>query len=258
MPRKIRLPIAVIYAFARTADDFADEGEATAAQRLELLNQFETQVLHLSTESSNNPIFIALKQVCADFKLHLPYLQQLMTAFKQDVEKTRYQNYVELMFYCQHSANPVGRLLLQLFQHHNEETCHYSDALCTALQLINFLQDLHQDFSEHGRIYIPLDEMRQFGVSSLHFDLQQSDESMLNLYRFQVRRAHQLLLKGVPLGKRLPGRAGFEIRLIIASALQIIQLLWHQPQVFSRPRLKSWMWLPILSRALRGNHKLSL
>ena len=249
LPPRLRRPIAVIYAFARTADDLADEGNATAQQRLQQLEAYGRQ---LDQGASDEPIFIALAHVRQQYDLPLSLFHDLLHAFKMDVTNKRYANFSQVLHYCQYSANPVGRLLLYLNRCVTPQALQYSDAICTALQLINFYQDLAQDYMENGRIYIPEDEMQRFGVTEQHFQTLNSDRAMQDLMALQVQRARDMLLSGQQLGTILTGRMGFELRLIIAGGLCICDKLTNNNgNVFARPRLTKTDWLNMFWYALR-------
>ena len=251
LPRTLRQPIAVIYAFARSADDFADEGQLSEQQRLEKLNAYSQQLEALGKTQATDPIFIALNDVINRHQLPLPLFNDLLTAFKQDVTKKRYANFTEVLNYCQHSANPVGRLLLHLIHQATPENLQRSDAICSALQLINFLQDIHQDYDENNRIYFPQDEMQQWGVNETMIKQQQSDDAMRSLVNQQLQRAKTMMLSGAPLGNRIPGRFGLQLRMMINGGLQVLKLLENQQQnVFSRPRLNTRDWFTIVFNSL--------
>ncbi len=253
LPRRLRYPIAAIYAFARQADDLADEGSLSNEQRLEQLAKLRQKLATIeSGKIPDDPVYIALADTISQFHLPMEYFYDLLSAFEQDVEKKRYEDFGELMDYCRHSANPVGRLLLHLNGTTGRRLLGYSDAICSALQLINFYQDLQQDYEEMGRIYIPQDEMRKHHVTEKHFASQSSDASMQALMRQQIQRANKLLNAGAPLGKQLGGRLGFEIRLITAAASRVIMKLHAQDDVFSRPRLQAYDWLWVFWKALRA------
>jgi squalene synthase HpnC len=252
LPRKLRRPIAVIYAFARNADDFADEGHYNSAQRLALLNGYSAKLQQLERgERSDDPVFIALSDVIAQHQLPLSLFYDLLSAFAQDVTKKRYSDFAELLDYCRRSANPVGRLLLHLSGNASARQLQLSDQVCSALQLINFYQDLAQDFSENERIYIPEDEMRRYGVGSEHFAVRSSEVEMVELFRFQIARAREMMLEGKALGRGLRGRFGLEIRLIIEGGLAVIERLEQCAEApFTRPRLRNRDWLRAIWRAL--------
>jgi len=254
LPRRMRLPTAAIYAFARRADDFADEGNLSDEQRLTELEQLAQQVEHLfNGEESDDPVFIALADCVKEFSLPKALFIDLIDAFKQDVTQKRYADFGELMQYCRRSANPVGRLMLYLYGQTDRKSLAQSDAICSALQLINFYQDMAQDFNELDRIYIPQDEIRASFVNETYFKNQRTDGPMILLMRKQYERAHKLLQGGAPLGKSLKGRFGFEIRLIIAGGSRILLKLDKQTDdLFSRPRLDFNDWLWIFWKALRA------
>ena len=252
LPAHIRQPISVIYAFARTADDFADEGDLAQDERLQKLNHYDELLTQISeNEPVDDPIFIALKDVIQQYSIPVQLFHDLLTAFKQDVTKTRYENFGEVMQYCRYSANPVGRLLLHLYGETSEKSMAYSDAVCSALQLINFYQDIGQDFDENNRIYLPLDEMKKHGVELFHLEKRISDAAMQNLMRMQIERAMKLLQSGAPLGKILKGRIGLEIRMVILGGSKVAEKLANNmDDLFTRPRLTRWNMLNILMRSL--------
>ena len=252
LPQHLRDPVAVIYSFARNADDLADEGDYSPEERQQLLADYEIQLHHLETgKAVSDPVFIALADVIVRFQLPLALFQDLLSAFKQDVTQHRYASFEQVLDYCQRSANPIGRLLLYLYQHATPSQLLLSDHICTALQLINFLQDLTQDYEEHNRIYLPQDEMQRFGVSEAQLRDRINDTAMHNLVGLQIQRASALLLAGAPLGNQLPGRIGLELRLIIAGGSRILQKLHHNDgDVFRRPRLYKTDYLHMLWHAV--------
>lgn len=252
LPRRLRRPVAVIYAFARSADDIADEGEADAAGRLRALDEFSARLTQLDQgETGNDPIFIALADVIESCQLPRSLFHDLLSAFRQDVTQKRYADFVEVLDYCRRSANPVGRLLLHLNGDASEANLRASDKICSALQLINFLQDLQQDYRENGRIYLPQDEMQRFGVDESWLDTSRSDEKMQALVTLQLKRIEKMLGEGAVLGARLKGRFGFEIRLIIAAGMRTAEKLsQHGGDVFARPRLGRSDYLRVVWQAL--------
>ncbi len=254
LPKKLRLPIAVIYTFAREADDIADEGNASPDERLAALEAFSEQLDAIGRgEAMQSPIFIALADVIEKHHLPLSLFHDLLTAFKSDIRRQRYQNFGEVIQYCRHSANPVGRLLLHLDNSATEENLACSDMICTSLQLINFLQDIHQDLVENNRIYLPQDELQQFGVSEEDIRNRVTSPNTQNLLRFQIQRAHKLMQSGAPLGKILKGRLGLEIRMIIMGGSRVLYKLNQQADnIFSRPRLNKYDLVWILWKAIRA------
>ncbi len=252
LPTRLRRPVAVIYTFARQADDFADEGDYSTAERLRRLDAWEDELWNILTQRpSREPVFIALADVVKHHALPVQLFADLLSAFRQDVEKTRYADFAEVQDYCRRSANPVGRLLLHLHDDAGPDNLQLSDQICTTLQLINFLQDLQQDYQEHQRIYLPQDEMAAAGVTERHLAEQISDRAMQDLIDRQLQRAGALLRAGAPLGDRLGGRFGLEIRLIIQAAGRVLgKLQNHQGDVFRRPRLRRRDYAGIVLAAL--------
>lgn len=239
LPKHLRQPIAAIYAFARQADDFADEDSHDAAHRLALLDGFSAQLQRIvRNEPLEDPVFIALADTINKHHLPISLFEDLLTAFRRDVTQKRYASFDDLLSYCRCSANPVGRLVLHLTKQDSDLDLQQSDHICTALQLINFYQDLAQDFHELRRIYIPQDEMARFGIDETYFGGRKTDDAMQALMRFQYARAYDMMMAGAPLAWRLRGRIGWEIRVTVAGGLRVLQRLQQgADDVFARPRL---------------------
>jgi len=252
VPKTLRAPIAAIYAFARSADDLADEGDVEASVRLARLQDYRDRLQALArSDAVDDPVFIAVADSVRRYMLPLSLFDDLLTAFIQDVSTTRYATTTEVLDYCRYSANPVGRLLLHLNGVANEPNQRDADAICTALQLINFLQDLEQDYVENNRIYIPQQAMQRHGVDESWFARRRCDAAMRALIDEQIDQARTLLLLGAPLAWRLSGRFGLEIRLTVAGGLRILQRLAQaREDVFSRPRLQLADKLWMIKRAL--------
>lgn len=255
LPAAMREPVAAIYEFARSADDFADEGDRTPEQRRALLAEYQAELNAIENGSaSQHPVFLRLRPVIARHRLPLQLFRDLLDAFVQDVGKDRYRDFAELMDYCRRSADPVGRLLLHLFGHATVENLRRSDAICSALQLINHWQDVGIDAAkgEHGRIYLPQDDMARFKVRDDDIVRRIASAEFLALLRFQVDRARALMLSGAALGWDLPGRIGLEIRAIVAGGLRILDKIEAVDyDVYTqRPVLKPPDWIPILWHSL--------
>jgi squalene synthase HpnC len=251
LPRQLQRPISVIYAFARSADDFADEGDLSKDIRLTRLDNYVSKLDAIRAQHEvTDPIFIALADVIARHQLPFEPFYDLLAAFRQDVTKQRYADYAEVLDYCRHSANPVGRLVLHLAREATPDNLRDSDAICTALQLINFWQDLDQDLSENDRIYLPQDEMAACGVTIEQLAARRSDTALRSLLDTQIERARHLIVSGAPLGHRLKGRLGLEIRATVQGGLGVLDALARREDLFARPRLRRRDWLGILWRAL--------
>jgi squalene synthase HpnC len=225
LPKHLRRPVEIIYNFARQADDFADEGDFPNEERLAQLDGFRIELECIaSNEPPQTPLFGDVAEIVAEHQLPLQLFHDLLDAFSQDVVKKRYANFDEVLDYCRRSANPVGRLLLHLYQEATPTNLAYADDICTALQLINFWQDVKKDYAI-GRIYLPQDEMAQFDVTEQHIAQGRANKEWRNLMRFQTDRASDMMKRGAPLGSILTGRTGLEMRMIIAGGNRIIHKL---------------------------------
>jgi squalene synthase HpnC len=252
LPPEFRHPVALIYRFAREADDFADEGELSDADRLDRLEGFRRHLRRIEHgEPADVHWFGALDGVIRRYGLPPGSFFDLLSAFSQDVSKKRYADFAELLDYCRRSANPIGRLLLHLFGRATPENLARSDSICTALQLVNFWQDVPVDYAK-GRIYLPQDEMSRHAVTERHIAGRLCDDAWRSLMRFQVERARGMLGHGAPLGRALPGRIGLEIRATVQGGLRILEKLEAAgyDMFRHRPVLKWHDWPVILSRAL--------
>ncbi|MDP1635613.1 MAG: squalene synthase HpnC [Gallionellaceae bacterium] len=251
MPRRLRKPVAAIYHFARAADDIADEGELPDRERLQQLDDFRDELDHIANgEMPLSPLFQRLAVEIDAHHLPMQPFHDLLDAFSQDVVKKRYANYEELLDYCRRSANPVGNLLLHLYEEVTPFTLACSDAICTALQLINFWQDVTKDWNI-GRVYLPQDDLARFNVSETQIAAGHCDERWRALMKFEVDRARALMLSGKPLGSILTGRIGLEMRMIIQGGLRILDKLEAADyDMFKRrPVLKPYDWVIMLARS---------
>lgn len=268
VPRRLREPIESIYWFARSADDIADEGDAPPGARLAALEEYlgRLDVIESSLEAgkvelkglSDDSNWSRLAQVIAEHKLPIALFRDLIYAFSQDVVKTRYADFAELESYCRRSANPVGRLLLHLFGASTEQNVRDSDAICTALQLLNFCQDIAID-RRKDRLYIPLDELAASGVTIESIDNAIVDLRWQRLFDVQLERAASLLERGKPLALRLPGRFGLELRAIVAGGERIAaRLRATQGDVYrGRPVLGRLDWIAVGWRTLVPSRPIS-
>lgn len=253
LPKRLVPAVEAIYAFARSADDLADEGDAAPAARLAALTAYEDALASIArSEAQTDPMFARLAGVIDSFKLPLQPFHDLLSAFKQDVVTSRYASFGLLLDYCRRSANPVGLLMLHLYGAADERNVQESDAICSSLQLINFLQDVAIDRGK-DRIYIPLADLASHGVAPEQLDRQDADARWRALMAFQAGRARAMMLQGAPLALRLPGRIGWELRLVVQGGLRILDAIEAvNYDVFrKRPQLKTRDWVAILWRALR-------
>lgn len=259
-PPALRPPIVAIYHFARTADDIADEGDVPPEQRLASLAAMR-ESLHAAAsgrwQDSDWPqVFEPLSQAIDRHALPVPLLDDLLRAFEQDVRHTanghRYADLPELLDYCSRSANPVGRLLLHLYGIGDELSLRQSDAICSALQLINFWQDISRDHAR-GRHYLPANVLARHGVRIEDFTPSSGDGRCAAVVHELCSDARQRMVRGAPLATRIPGRAGWELLLVVQGGLRILDhcaaLGWHTWQ--TRPRLRKRDLPVLLWRALR-------
>ncbi|MGH2575833.1 MAG: squalene synthase HpnC [Ignavibacteria bacterium] len=197
IPKEKRKYIYSIYAFARAADDFADELtiEGGKEKRLSLLDEWHGKLIDCFNGKTYDPIFIALRQTVEDCSIPIELLENLLKAFKQDVVKNRYETFEEVLLYCKNSANPVGRLVLMIFGRKDEKMFSYSDAICTALQLTNFWQDIRVDLKKN-RIYVPQEDLKKFRYSEEDLFECRLNTNFKNLMKFEIERTEKLFGEG--------------------------------------------------------------
>ena len=256
-PPHLRPPIAAIYHFARTADDLADEGDASPTERLADLALFRSGLEGSAPALARWPqVFGPLAVQRTAHALPDDLLHALLDAFVQDVEKTRdatgYRNHAELLDYCSRSANPVGRLLLHLYGVTDATSLAMSDSICSALQLINFWQDLSVDIPR-GRLYLPQDACDRFGVTQNDILARKITPATTKLIAACADLAGASMQKGTPLVHRLPGRAGWELRLVVQGGLRILDKMAAMDfaTLQRRPRLVPRDYAIMLWRAVR-------
>ncbi len=254
IPKRLRKDVAIVYWFARTADDLADEGFDPEEKRLENLNKFEEELKLALDGKSINEYFIELNRTIIKHSLKREYFFDLLSAFKQDVIKKRYKTFDELEDYCRRSANPVGRIILDLFNIKNSDAIKYSDMICTALQLTNFYQDTVIDFMK-GRIYYPEDEMLKFGVTEKMFELHQFNSNIKSLVKNSVDRTQLLFDAGKNILPFLSGRFKLEIKWTIAGGEKILQKIRKNDfnVFFERPFLSKLDYFFILLKSIFNN-----
>jgi squalene synthase HpnC len=224
VPAPLRPHVCAVYAFARRADDFADEARF-AGRRLARLAAWERRLeAAVAGEPARNPVFLALAHTIREFDLPAAPFHHLLSAFRQDVTTTHYPTYKTLLDYCRRSADPVGRLVLMLFGHRDERLFIGSDAICTALQLTNFWQDVAVD-AARGRVYLPADEMARFGVTADDLQADTATEGLRELIAFQVARTRALFRQGAPLCDRLEGRLAMEIKTVWLGGMGLLDAI---------------------------------
>ena len=208
LPKDKRKYVYAIYAFARAADDFADEEgiEGGAPKRVALLDEWNQKLKDCYNGKAYDPIFIALGKTVQDCRIPIKPQEDLLSAFKQDVVKSRYNTFDEVLDYCTRSANPVGRLVLMIFGCHDDEFFKYSDKICTALQLTNFWQDVEVDLRK-DRIYLPEEDIKQFGYSYRQLEMKQDNENFRVLMKYEAERTQAIFDEGKKLIEMTAGNA---------------------------------------------------
>lgn len=263
LPKHLRSAVTAIYAFARRADDIADEGNAHAQQRLAELNAFDQALLHMqacnleATHFDNVPesIFINLQREIRQHDLPIAPLRDLLVAFRQDVAHQPFQDDADLLAYCRYSANPVGRLLLHLYRKTDETSLLMSDQICSGLQLVNFWQDIAID-TQRQRYYVPADRLAGYGMSHEALDNHQLNAHWPQLMQENTAFARKILIAGAPLCTRLRGRPALELKLIVQGGLRILEKIDDVAgDVFHhRPILNKKDWALIAWRGIRNKH----
>ncbi|MBV8502394.1 MAG: squalene synthase HpnC [Paucibacter sp.] len=256
-PPRLRPAVAAIYHFARTADDLADEGEHGPEQRQADLRAFRADLSAIEAGRPPSPrwaeaIFIPLALVLRQFRLPVPLLHALLDAFEQDLSKHAYADRAELLRYCERSANPIGRLLLHLYGIQDGLALQRSDSICTALQLINFWQDLSRD-GPRGRVYVPDADLNRFGIRREQMLACADHPPARAMVRQLCDWAETMMKSGAPLAFRIPGRAGWELRLVIQGGLRILEKIraMQYASLTHRPALTALDAPLLFWRALR-------
>jgi len=237
-PREMRRHLAVLYAYCRTVDDLGDEA---SADRLVLLDRFERELDAAIAGLARHPVLVALQGTIARFALPREPFAALIEANRVDQRRSSYATFGELRAYCERSANPVGRLVLMLYGHRDERLFSLSDATCTGLQLANFWQDLKRD-ARSGRVYLPRDEMAEYGVAESDLVAERAFANLKDLMRFQVERARAYFRAGLPLLGHVHGHLRVDLSLFSLGGLAILRkierqgydVLSHRPTL-SRP-----------------------
>jgi len=221
LPPHLRPHVAAIYAFARTADDFADEPRFEG-RRSQALGAWESLLENCYHREVQHPVFIALRDTVRRHNIPIGPLRALLTAFRMDLTKHRYATFSELIGYCTHSANPVGQLVLFVHGHHEPALHRFSDEICSALQIANFLQDLSVDIPR-GRVYIPADDLVHFGVSYDDMLGRRVTEEFRELMHYEVARVRAMFHRGRPLIRKVSPGLSMELDATWRGGMAILQ-----------------------------------
>lgn len=259
LPRPLRKHLAAIYAFARIADDYADEDSRCPSERLQLLDQWERHLWNAYAGRPEVPVFVALADTVQRFSIPPDPFCALLSAFRYDACFQPFPTFDTLRQYCAQSADPVGHLVLYLFGYRDERRQALASAICTGLQLTNFWQDLAIDAAK-GRLYLPLDELSEFGVTQEQILRGERTEQVRRLLARQVQRTKEFFRRGAALADSVDGRLAREVRLFILGGLEILHQLERQGyDAFARrPKLSGWDRVRILIRALSASSPVPL
>jgi len=252
VPATLRPAVVAIYRFARSADDIADEGDASDEVRLALLASYDAALDAIARgETPQGAPFSELANAIRAHDLPIGLFHALISAFRQDVTTKRYATYADVTDYCERSANPVGRLLLALYRRQGGDNLRWSDAVCTGLQLTNFWQDVAIDWQK-DRVYLPQEDLDRFGVTLGHIADGRLDAGMRELMRFETARTRALLESGRPMVRALPWRVGLELSAVIAGGLRILSRIDAAGgDVFERrPVLRKRDWAVVAYHAI--------
>lgn len=250
LPRTLRQHFFGVYAYCRWADDLADETGDTL-RSLELLDWWERQLDDCYRADAQHPVFVALAETITTFAIPVDPFRDLLTAFRQDQRQTRYETFDELLGYCRHSANPVGRIVLHLGRCVTDENLRLSDSVCTGLQLANFCQDVARDYAR-GRIYLPRESWRQFGYDEAMFARHECNAAFRKLLQHEVDRAANFLHDGWPLVKSVSRELQTDVALFIRGGIAILHEIRRQNYDvwFRRPVVTKWTKLKLIGASL--------
>lgn len=223
LPRALRQHFYHIYAYCRWSDDLADE-PPDARESAALLDWWEAQLDACYRGRARHPVFVALAETIAQFDIPREPLADLLIAFRQDGHVTRYESFDDLLGYCRHSANPVGRLVLYLGRCHGPRQVELSDAICTGLQLVNFLQDIEEDW-QRGRVYLPQESLRQHGYDEAQLSTRTYNDAFRELMAAECERAQGFLRRGLPLVDLVPRELALDVWLFAHGGLQVLERL---------------------------------
>jgi len=254
LPQEKRPYIQAIYAFSRIADDYADELNIPREERLEKLNDWEEKLHQCYEGNADHPVFIALKDTVNRNDIPIGPLKDLLTAFKRDVVQNRYETFEDLLSYCKCSANPVGRLVLMIFNYRDEKLFDLSDCICTALQLTNFWQDVRVD-REKDRLYIPIEDMRRYGYSPDNWKDGIFNDGFRKLLKYEVERTREMFYKGAELPSLVAKDLQLELKLIWFGGMEILWMIEKNrcDVINSRPQFNTFNKFKIFLRGFIFN-----
>lgn len=252
LPSRLRQHFYNVYAYCRISDDLGDEVGDPAAS-IELLDQWQTELDACYSGSPKHPVFVALKETVREFDIPKHEFSDLLIAFRQDQTVTRFETFDDLLGYCRYSANPVGHLVLYLCGYRDAERQQLSDFTCTALQLANFWQDVSVDYAK-GRIYLPLESLRQFGVSQEDIAQDRNTPAFCSMMKFEAERAHEWFRRGLPLIGKVNRELAVDLELFSRGGQEILRAIEKQDYkvLGNRPAISKPRKLALVARAAMG------
>ena len=247
VPREKRPHVYAIYSFARIADDYADEPGLTPAERVNSIVEWEEQLVDAYRGHAHHPVFVALRETVDRFQIPVELFQRLLKAFRSDVTTHRYETFDQVLEYCDNSANPIGRLMLLLFNYRAEMSMELSDSICTALQLTNFWQDVSVDL-EKDRVYISMEDIREFGYSEEDLLERRCTQAFRDLMCYQIERTEELFREGKPLLADVGSDLRMELKLTWNGGMRILKKIEKQDYdvLARRPTLSLYDKISIL------------
>ncbi len=252
LPKRLRQHFYNVYSYCRISDDLGDEvGDPQASLRL--LDEWRGELDACYVGDPRHPVFVALAETVREFDIPQRPFANLLTAFRQDQTVSRYETFAELKAYCENSANPVGRLVLYLCGYRDAERQELSDYTCTALQLANFWQDVTTDYAK-SRIYLPLEDVRRFGVSEADIAQQRNTAAFCEMMEFQVERARDWFEQGLPLISQVDRELAIDLELFSRGGQEILNAIEAQGYnvLGNRPKISKFRKLVLLGRAALG------
>ncbi len=252
LPERLRQHFFNVYAYCRISDDLGDEVGNTALS-LQLLDRWEAELNACYEGSPRHPVFVALAETVRQFAIPRHEFSDLLTAFRQDQTITRYETFGDLLGYCRNSANPVGHLVLYLCGYNDAERQKLSDFTCTALQLANFWQDVSVDYVK-GRIYLPLEDLRRFGVSEDEIGNSENTPAFREMMKFEVSRAREWFAQGLPLVGKVNHELAIDLDLFSRGGMEILRAIERQDYAVlgRRPAISKARKLALVMRAAWG------
>ncbi|WKZ70678.1 MAG: squalene synthase HpnC [Melioribacteraceae bacterium] len=255
-PKDLRKAVSLIYTFARTADDIADEGDYASEERLISLNKYREAFLDAHKGNYQNTFWKLLHKTIISRNLNPIHFTKLLDAFEQDLFKKEYNSFDEVLAYCENSANPVGRIILELYEIRDEHVNILSDKICTALQLTNFWQDVKIDLKKN-RVYIPLEDFEKFNIDKSLLFSEQSTKELRQIVKFEADRTIKLFVEGSEILRYLPFRLKFQIKWTINGGMKILhKIKKNNYDVLNfRPTLKKIDYIIALFQPVKKNVK---